>query len=92
VHRLEGSNFNKRVFKLKIKIFVLMKNFAKQLVLTTQSILKFMHLRRKTIIGEIITDIGVRIRVVSQRSSLGHEAQPGEVTFLLLVVDLLTFF
>jgi hypothetical protein len=75
-------------------IFVLMKNFAKQLVLATQSILKFMHFRRKTIVGEIITYIGVRvrIRVVPQRSSLGHEAQPVEVAFLLLVVDLLIFF
>jgi hypothetical protein len=67
MHRLEGSNFNKSVFKLKIKIFVLMKDSAKQFVLTTQSILKFMHLRRKTIIGEIITYIrvSVRIRVLS---------------------------
>jgi hypothetical protein len=53
-----------------------------------------MHFRRKTIVGEIITYIGVRvgIRVVPRRSSLDHEAQPGEVTFLLLVVDLLIFF
>jgi hypothetical protein len=85
---MEESNFNKRVFKLKIKIFVLVKNSAKQLVLTTQSILKFKHFIRKTIIGEIITYIGVG--VVPRRSSLGHEAQHGEVTFLL-VVDLLIF-
>jgi hypothetical protein len=41
-----------------------------------------MHFRRKTIVGEIITYIGVRvgIRVVPRRSSLDHEAQPGEVT------------
>jgi hypothetical protein len=53
-----------------------------------------MHFRRKTIIGEIITYIGVgdAIRVVPHRSSLGHEAQPGEVAFLLLMVDLLIFF
>jgi hypothetical protein len=63
VHRLEGSNFNKRVFKFKIKIFVLIKNSAKQLVLTIQSILKFMHFRRKTIVGEIINYIGVRVGV-----------------------------
>jgi hypothetical protein len=71
-----------------------MKNSVKKLVLTTQSILKFMHFRRKTIICEIITYIGagVGIRVVPQRSSLGHEAQPGEVAFLLLVVDLLILF
>jgi hypothetical protein len=51
-----------------------------------------MHFRRKTIVGEIITNIGVGIKVVMRRSSLGHEAHPGEVTFLLLVVDLLIFF
>jgi hypothetical protein len=32
VHRLEGSNFSKRVFQFKIKIFVLKKNYIKQLV------------------------------------------------------------
>jgi hypothetical protein len=69
-----------------------MKNSAKQLVLTTQSILKFVHYRRETIICEIITYIGVevRVRVVPRRSSLGHEAQPGEVAFLAL--DLLILF
>jgi hypothetical protein len=68
-----------------------MKNSAKQLVLTTQGIFKFMHFRRNTIVGEIITyiGVGVRNRVVLLRSSLGDEAQPGEVIFLLLVVDLL---
>jgi hypothetical protein len=61
--------------------------------LTTQNILKFMHFRRKTIVGKIIIyiRIGVRVRVVLQRSSLGHEAQSGEVAFLL-VVDLLILF
>jgi hypothetical protein len=61
VHRLKRSNFSKRVFKLKIKIFVLMKNFAKKFVLTTQGILKFVHFRRKTIVGEIITYIRVEV-------------------------------
>jgi hypothetical protein len=51
-----------------------------------------MHFRRKTIVGEIITYIGVGFRVVLKRSSLGHEAQSGEVAFLLLVVGLLIFF
>jgi hypothetical protein len=51
-----------------------------------------MRFKRKTIIGEIITYIEVGVRVVPQRSSLGHEAQPGEVTFLLVVVDLLILF
>jgi hypothetical protein len=92
VLRLEGSNFSKRVFKLKIKIFVLTKNFAKQFVLTTQSILKFVHFIRKTIIGEIITYTRVRVRVVPQRSYLGHEAQPDEVAFPLLIVDILFLF
>jgi hypothetical protein len=64
VHRLEGNNFNKRVFKLKIKIFVLTKNSKKKLVLTTQGILKFMHFRRKTIVGEIITYIRVGVGVI----------------------------
>jgi hypothetical protein len=61
-----------------------MKNSAKQLVLTTQSILKFVHYRRETI------GVEVRVRVVLRRSSLGHEAQPGEVAFLTL--DLLILF
>jgi hypothetical protein len=55
-----------------------------------------MHFKKNTIIVEIITYIEVRvrvrIRVVPQRSSLGHEAQPGEVTLPLLVVDLLIIF
>jgi hypothetical protein len=51
-----------------------------------------MHFRRKTIVGEIITYIGVGVEIVPRRSSLGHETQPGEVAFLLPVVDLLIFF
>jgi hypothetical protein len=79
---------------LKLKIFVLTKNSTKEFVLTIQSILKFVHFRRKTNIGEIITYIIVRvgIRVVPQRPSFGHEAQPGEVAFLLLVVDIFILF
>jgi hypothetical protein len=52
------------------------------------------HFRRKTIVHEIITyiEVGLRIRVASWRSSLGHEAQHGEVAYLLLVVDLLILF
>jgi hypothetical protein len=92
VHSLEGSNFSKRVFKLKIKIFVLTKNSAKKFVLTTQSILNFVHFRRKTIVGEIITYIRLGVRVVPRRSSPGHEAQPCEVAFPLLVVVLLILF
>jgi hypothetical protein len=69
-----------------------MENSTKKFVLTTQSILKFLHFRRETIVGEIITDIGVRVRVVPLRSFLGHEAQPGEVAFFLLAVDLLIVF
>jgi hypothetical protein len=87
-----GKKFHKRVFKLNNKIFVLTKNSVKQFVLITQSILKFVHFRRKTIVGEIITYIRVGVKVVPRRSSLGHEAQPGEVAFPLLVVDLLIFF
>jgi hypothetical protein len=51
-----------------------------------------MHFRRKTILGEIITYIRVRVRVVPWRTSLGHEAQLGEVAFPLPVVDLLILF
>jgi hypothetical protein len=53
-----------------------------------------MHFKRKAIVDEIITYIGVRVRnrVVLWRSSLGHEAQPGEVASLLFVVDLLIVF
>jgi hypothetical protein len=49
-----------------------MKNYTKQLILTTQSNLKFIHFRRNTIVGEIITYIEVRVRisVVLSRSSL----------------------
>jgi hypothetical protein len=61
-----------------------MKNLTKKLVLTTQSIFKFVHFRRETIIGEIITYIRVGVRLAPRRSSLGHEAQPGEVAFLAL--------
>jgi hypothetical protein len=92
VHRSERSNFSKRVFNLKSKIFVLTENSTKQFVLTTQGILKFVHFRREIIVGEIITYIGVGVRVVLRRSSLGHKAQLGEVAFLLLVVDLLIVF
>jgi hypothetical protein len=94
VHRLEGINFSKGFFKLKLKIFVLMKNSTKKIGLTTQGIIKYMHFRRKTSVGEIITytRVGVGIRVVPQRSSLGHEAQHGGVAFLLSVVDLLLLF
>jgi hypothetical protein len=40
-----------------------MKNSTKQLVLTTQSILKFDHFRKKPIIDEIITYIEIRVKV-----------------------------
>jgi hypothetical protein len=84
----------KEFSSLRLRSLFSQKNSAKQLILTTQSILKFLHFTRKTIIGKIITYIrvGVGIGVVPQRSSLGHEAQPGEVAFLLLVIDLLIFF
>jgi hypothetical protein len=84
----------KEFSRLRLRSLFLWKNYTKQHVLTTQGILKFVHLRRKTIVGEIITyiRIEVEVRVVLWRSSLGHEAQPGEVAFLLLVVVLLIFF
>jgi hypothetical protein len=77
----------KRTFNFKIKLLVLKKNLAKQLVLVTKGILKLNDSQRKTIRRYIITYIrvGVRVRDVSQR--LAHEAKAGEVT--LLVLDLL---
>jgi hypothetical protein len=37
---LKSSNFGRITFKLKIQLFVLMKNLAKQLVLIAKGILK----------------------------------------------------
>jgi hypothetical protein len=48
VHRSKRSNFSKRVFHLKIKIFVLMKNLTEQLVLIAQSILKLDNLKKNS--------------------------------------------
>jgi hypothetical protein len=61
VHRLKRSNFRKRVFQLKIQIFVLMKNSAKQLVLVAQNNLKLGNSQGKTLEGYIITYIGVGV-------------------------------
>jgi hypothetical protein len=55
-------NFGKRIFKLKIQLFVFMKNLAKQLVLVAESIFKFSDSERK-----ILGDFKFRVRDVSQR-------------------------
>jgi hypothetical protein len=62
-----------------------MKDLAKQLVLVAQSIFRLNDSQRKTLVGQIITYIGVGVRDVSQR--LAHEAKVGEVA--LLALDLL---
>jgi hypothetical protein len=41
VRRSKRSNLRKRTLKLKIQLFVLMKNLTKQLVLVAKSIFKF---------------------------------------------------
>jgi hypothetical protein len=43
------SNFRKGTLKLKIQLFVLMKNLAKQLVLIAKGILKFGDSQIKTL-------------------------------------------
>jgi hypothetical protein len=58
---LKRSNFRKRVFQLKIEIFVLTKNSAKQLVLVAQNNLKLGNSQGKTLEGYIITYIGVGV-------------------------------
>jgi hypothetical protein len=52
----------------------------------------YRHFRRTANRGEITTYIRIEVRVVPRGPSLGHEAQPDEVAFLLLVVDLLILF
>jgi hypothetical protein len=43
------SNLRKGTLKLKIQLFILTKNLAKQLVLITKGILKFSDSQRKTL-------------------------------------------
>jgi hypothetical protein len=82
VHRSKRSNFRKRIHKLKIQLFILTKNLTKQLVLVTKGILKLNDSQRKTTGGWIITYIRVRVRDVSRK--LAHEANAGELTWLVL--------
>jgi hypothetical protein len=51
VHGSKRSNLRKRTLKLKIQLFVLVKNLTKQLVLVAKSIFKFGDSQRKTIGG-----------------------------------------
>jgi hypothetical protein len=51
VHGSKRSNLRKRTLKLKIQLFVLTKNLAKQLVLIAKGILKFGDSQRKTLGG-----------------------------------------
>jgi hypothetical protein len=59
MHGSKRSNFKKRTLKLKIQLFVLMKNLAKQLVLIAKGILKLGDSQRKTLRRGVITYIGV---------------------------------
>jgi hypothetical protein len=76
----KSSNFGRSTFKLKIQLFVFMKNLAKQLILIAKGILKLDDYQRKTLGGWIITYIGVRD--VSWR--LAREAKASEVICLAL--------
>jgi hypothetical protein len=85
---LKRSNFRKRVFQLKIQIFVLTKNSVKQLVLVAQNNLKLGNSQGKTLEGYIITYIGVGVGGVPWR--FVHKAQTGEV--FLVALDLVILF
>jgi hypothetical protein len=78
----KSSNFGRSTFKLKIQLFVFMKNLAKQFVLIVKSILKLDDSQRKTLEGWIITYIRVWVGDVSRR--LAHKAMVGEVVCLAL--------
>jgi hypothetical protein len=82
MRRSKRSNLRKGTLKLKIQLFVLTKNLAKQFVLIAKGILKLDDSQRKTLEGWIITYIGVRVGDVSWR--FAHEAKSGEVTCLTL--------
>jgi hypothetical protein len=79
---LKRSNLRKITLKLKIQLFVLMKDLTKQLVLVVKSIFKFGDSQKKTLGGWVITYIRVRVGDVSWW--LAHEAKVGEVTCLAL--------
>jgi hypothetical protein len=49
VHGSKSSNFGRSTFKLKIQLFVFMKNDAKQLVLAAKGILKLNDSQRKSL-------------------------------------------
>jgi hypothetical protein len=49
VCKSKRSNFKRSTFKFKIKLLVLMKNLAKQLVLVAKGILKLNESQRKTL-------------------------------------------
>jgi hypothetical protein len=72
----------KRTLKLKIQLFVLVKNLIKQLDLVAKTIFKFDDSQRKTLGRWVITYIGVEVEDVPRR--LAHEAKAGEVARLAL--------
>jgi hypothetical protein len=51
MHGSKRSNFRKRIFQLKIQLFVLTENLAKQLVLVAQGTLKLRDSQGKTLEG-----------------------------------------
>jgi hypothetical protein len=79
---LKRSNLRKRILKLKIQLFVLVKNLTKQLVLIAKGIFKFGDSQRKILGGWVITYIRVGVRDVPRR--LAHEAKASEVVRLAL--------
>jgi hypothetical protein len=57
MHGSKRSNFRKRNFQLKIQLFVLTEDLAKQLVLVAQRILKLSNPQGKSLEVKIITYI-----------------------------------
>jgi hypothetical protein len=76
------SNFRSSTFQLKIQLFILTKNLAKQLVLFAKGVFKLDDSQGKTLGGWIITYIRVGVEDVSR--SFAHEIKAGEVACLVL--------
>jgi hypothetical protein len=57
MHGSKRSNFRKRIFQLKIQLFVLTEDLAKQFVLVAQRILKLSNPQGKSLEVKIITYI-----------------------------------
>jgi hypothetical protein len=76
------NNIRKGTLKLKIQLFVLIKNLEKQLVLIAKGILKFGDSQRKTLGRWVITYIEVGVGDVTWW--LAHEAKVNKIVCLAL--------